>query len=95
MASSDAQAIRSRGHGDAKTLQERILAEAIRDGERQVHNAEGQLQFGRAAARETLRLELIAKALDIARESASRLGDDVGRRLTGDVVESLERGGGN
>jgi len=95
VASSDAQAIRSRGHGDAKTLQERILAEAIRDGERQVHNAEGQLQFGRAAARETLRLELIAKALDIARESASRLGDDVDRRLTGDVVESLERGGGN
>ena len=69
--------------------------DAIRDGERQFHNAEGQLQFGRAAARETLRLELIAKALDIARESASRLGDDVDRRLTGDVVESLERGGGN
>jgi len=95
VAASEAQAIRSRGHGDAKELQERILADAIREGERLVHNAEGELERGRRAARETLRLELIAKALEIARESAARLGDDANRRLVGDVVETLERGGKN
>jgi len=95
VASSDAQAIRSRGHGDAKALQERVLADAIREGERLVRNAEGELERGRRAARETLRLELIAKALEIARESAARLGDDTNRRLVGDVVETLEREGKN
>ena len=95
VAASEAQAIRSRGHGDAKALQERVLADAIREGERLVRNAEGELERGRRAARETLRLELIAKALEIARESAARLGDDANRRLVGDVVETLEREGKN
>jgi F0F1-type ATP synthase membrane subunit b/b' len=92
-ATAEAQSIRNRGAGDAQALRERILADAKREGERQVRNAEGELERGRLAAREALRAELIAKALEIARESASRLSEDTNRRLVGDVVETLERGG--
>lgn len=93
VATSEAQSIRNRGNGDAQALRERILADAKREGERQVRNAEGELERSRLAAREVLRAELIAKALEIARDSASRLSEDTNRRLVGDVVDTLERGG--
>ncbi len=93
VATSEAQSIRSRGTSDAQALHDRIVGDAQREGERQVRNAEGELERGRRAARETLRTELIAKALEIARESASRLDEGTNRRLVGDVVETLEKGG--
>jgi F0F1-type ATP synthase membrane subunit b/b' len=93
-ATAESASIRTRGASDAQALRERIVAGAKREGERQVHNADGELERGRLAARDTLRLELIDKALEIARSSASKLGDDTNRRLVGDVVETLERGGG-
>jgi F0F1-type ATP synthase membrane subunit b/b' len=92
-ATSEAQAIRSRGERDAQALSERVLAEAKAEGERQVRNAGGELERSRSAAREALRAELIAKALEIARASAANIDENTNRRLIGDVVETLERGG--
>ncbi len=87
----EVDAIAARAARDAAAIHERILTEAKAEGERLVRNAEGELDRGRIAARETLRAELVAKALEIARGGARSLGDDVSRRLVGEVVDSLER----
>jgi F0F1-type ATP synthase membrane subunit b/b' len=88
----EVEAIRSRAARDADQFRARVLAEAQAEGDRLVRNAGGELARGRYAARETLREELVAKALEIARTSASGLGPDANRHLVGEVVESLERG---
>ena len=92
VAGSDAAAIRARAERDAIRARERIVSDAAVEGDRVVRNAEGELGRGRLAARERLRDELLARALEIARESAKKLGAGPDRRLVGEVIDSLERG---
>jgi F-type H+-transporting ATPase subunit b len=94
-ADADVVAIRERAEGDAKRVHERILAEAQSEGQRVVRNAQGELERRRTAARERLRAELFERAIAIAREGAGRLDDSTNQRLVGEVVETIERGGGN
>jgi F0F1-type ATP synthase membrane subunit b/b' len=89
----EVDAIRARAVGDGAQYREHIVADAVSEGDRLVRNARGELARGRLAAREILRDELVAKALEIARGSARDLGPDTNRRLVGEAVESLERGG--
>jgi len=89
-AGDDAAAIRARSERDAALLQQRILGDASSEGERVVRNAEGELERSRLAARDRLREELLARALEIARESAKNLGSETDRRLMSDVISSLE-----
>jgi F0F1-type ATP synthase membrane subunit b/b' len=91
-AEGEVTAIRARAGHDSARLRERTVSEAAAEGERVVRNAEGELGRGRLAARERLRDELLARALEIARESAKKLGEGPDRRLMGEVIDSLERG---
>jgi len=92
IAGGDAAAILARAEHDAIRTRERIVSEAAVEGDRVVRNSEGELGRGLLAARERLRDELLARALEIARESAKKLGAGPDRRLVGEVIDSLERG---
>ena len=94
-ADGDVASIRKRAEDDARRVYERILAEARSEGQRVVRNAQGEMERRRTAARERLRAELFEKAIAIAREGAGRLDDATNERLVGEVVETIERGGGN
>jgi F0F1-type ATP synthase membrane subunit b/b' len=85
------EAIRERAVGDAERERQRIASDALAEGERVVRNAEGELDRARAGAREMLRHELLAKALQIARDAASRLDERENRRLVADVIDTVER----
>ena len=87
----DAEAIRARGAQYARHVREQITGDAASEGRRVIGNARGELERGRMAARSTLRTELLAKALEYARDTAGYLGDEVNRRLIGEVIDSLER----
>jgi len=93
VADADARAIRARAQADATRLHEAMLTEAEAEGERLVRNAEGELERGRAEARERLRGELLEKAMQIARDAASRLDEATDRRLVADAVDVAEKGG--
>jgi F0F1-type ATP synthase membrane subunit b/b' len=93
-ADADVVAIRERGAHDAGRLYQRIIDEARNEGQRTVRNAQGELERRRASARERLRADLFEKAIAIAREAAGRLDDATNQRLVGEVVETIERGGG-
>lgn len=90
-ADGDVASITERARHDAAALNERLVAESRAEGERLVRNAGGELDRGRLAAREKLREELVAKALEIARTSAANLDEKTNARLVGEVVDSLER----
>jgi len=90
-AAADAQGIRERVDRDAGRLRERIVGEATAEGERVMRNADGELGRARGAARDTLREELLAKALEIARESATRIDPETNARLVGGVIHTIER----
>ncbi|MFY9779791.1 MAG: hypothetical protein WAJ85_04685 [Candidatus Baltobacteraceae bacterium] len=94
-ADGDVLAIRERAQLDARRVYERIVEEARSEGQRVVRNAQGEMERRRTAARERLRAELFEKAIAIAREGAGRLDDATNERLVGEVVESIERGGGS
>ncbi|MGP6155944.1 MAG: hypothetical protein ACLPYS_00140 [Vulcanimicrobiaceae bacterium] len=94
-ADGDVAAIHQRAEVDARRVYERIVAEARSEGQRVVRNAGGEMERRRTAARERLRAELFEKAIAIAREGAGRLDDATNERLVGEVVETIERGGGN
>jgi F-type H+-transporting ATPase subunit b len=93
LADADARAIRARAQADATRLHEAMLAEAAAEGERLVRHAEGELERGRAEAREQLRSELLQHAMQIARDAASRLDEATDRRLVADAVDVAEKGG--
>jgi len=92
-ADGDVRSIEQRASADAARLHDKLLADARSEGERLMHGAEGELERARAAARESLRTELLERAMQIAREHATRLDDGINRRLVGDAVDSAERGG--
>ena len=92
----DAQLISQRAADQAKHESETTIAEANEAGERVLRNARGELDRARAAAREQLREELAAKALDLARTQAeSRVDGGVNARLVDRFVASLEHGARN
>lgn len=92
----DAQLIEQRASDQANHEAEVTIAEANEAGERTLRNAQGELGRARAAAREQLREELAAKALDLARsEAESRVDGSVNARLVDAFVASLEHGAAN
>ncbi len=92
----DAQLIAQRAANQAKHESDAMIAEANEAGERALRNAAGELQRARAAAREQLREELAAKALELARrEAETRVDGGVNARLVDRFVASLEHGARN
>lgn len=92
----DAQLITGRAADQAKHESETTIAEASEAGERALRSAQGELERARAAAREQLREELAAKALDVARlEAETRVDGGVNARLVDEFVASLENGARN
>lgn len=92
----DANLIHERASNQAKHEAEAIVTEANAAGERTLRNAQGELERARIAAREQLREELAAKALELARrEAETRVDGGVNARLVDGFVASLEHGARN
>jgi F0F1-type ATP synthase membrane subunit b/b' len=92
-AGSDAQMIRERIEAAAARDRAKTLAEAQAEAERIVHNAQGELERARMAARDRLRIEFIEKALAKARADAPRrVTDTVNEQLVNATVDDLARG---
>jgi F0F1-type ATP synthase membrane subunit b/b' len=90
----DALAILARAETDARHEHDSIIADARREGLRLVQNARGELDRGRIAGREGLRIEFVEKALNRARELASQqLTPDADTRLVNKTVDELTAGG--
>lgn len=90
-AEADARAITARADTEAARVRDKILFDAKTEGERLQRYAAGDLERARAAAREQLRSDLIEKAMQIARDAASRLDDSTNRRLVVEAVETAEK----
>jgi F0F1-type ATP synthase membrane subunit b/b' len=89
----DAAEIRSRLMEQIERTRAQLKAEAQADGERLVHNAEGELDRARLAARDRLRIEFIQRALAKARrDAAGRVSDATNERLVARTVDDLVRG---
>lgn len=92
----DAELIRERAREQAQREADALVADAKATGERALRNAQGELERARAAARERLREELAARALDLARQEAhQRVDGAANARLVQAFVSSLERGSNN
>lgn len=92
----DAHLIHERASNQAKHEGDVIVTEANEAGERMLRNAQGELERARTAAREQLREELAAKALDLARrEAENRVDGGVNARLVDQFVTSIEHGARN
>jgi F0F1-type ATP synthase membrane subunit b/b' len=91
----DAQAILARAETDARHEHETIVADARREGVRLVQNARGELERGRIAGRDKLRIEFIEQALNRARELAGQQLSDAGNaRLVNKTVDDMTVGTG-
>ena len=89
-ATSEGLLIRERGLADAQREHDRIIEEARHEGTRLLVNARGELERGRLAARDRLRIELIEKALGRARAIATeRLDPATNARLVARTVDEL------
>jgi F0F1-type ATP synthase membrane subunit b/b' len=91
----DALAIAARAEADARHEHETIIADARREGLRLIHNARGELDRGRIAGRDKLRIEFIEQALNRARELAGQHLSEAGdTRLVTKTVDDLTAGAG-
>ena len=91
----DAQAIATRAEADARHEHDSIIAAARREGLRLIQNARGELERGRMAGRDKLRIEFIEKALNRARELAAQsLSDAANAKLVSQTVDDLTIGTG-
>jgi F0F1-type ATP synthase membrane subunit b/b' len=89
----EAEAIALRAQGDAQREADAIVDDARREGTRLVQTAQGELERGRIAARDQLRIEFIEKALLRARElAAAQVTDSVNARLVNKTVDDLSSG---
>ena len=89
----DATEIESRGQAMAVRERAAALDAARHEAERLVHNAEGELERARLAARDRLRIEIIEHALRQARAQApSRVDAATHRALIDETVRDLVRG---
>ena len=92
-AARDAIAIHTRAETDARHEHEQILTDARREGLRLLQNARGELDRGRIAAKDKLRIELIEKALNRARVLASEQLSDAGNaRLVTKTFDDVTAG---
>jgi F0F1-type ATP synthase membrane subunit b/b' len=89
-ADDEVRAIGERAARDAAHERARIVGEAKAEGERVVRNAEGELGRARGAARERLRDELVERALQIARDAASRVDDGTNARVVSGVMDRID-----
>ncbi len=84
----DALAIAARAETDARHEHEAIIADARREGLRLIQNARGELDRGRIAGRDKLRIEFIEEALNRARKLAAQQLSDAGNaRLVAKTVD--------
>jgi F0F1-type ATP synthase membrane subunit b/b' len=91
----DVQAILARAETDARHEHETILADARREGLRLVHNARSELDRGRIAGRDKLRIEFIEQALNRARAlAAEQLSHADDAKLVAKTVDDLTIGTG-
>ena len=91
----DAQAILARAETDARHEHDTIVEDARREGLRLVHNARGELDRGRIAGRDKLRVEFIEQALNRARAlAAEQLSDAGNAKLVNKTVDDLTIGTG-
>jgi F0F1-type ATP synthase membrane subunit b/b' len=92
-ASRDALAIHARSETDARHEHEQILTDARREGLRLLQNARGELDRGRIAAKDKLRIELIEKALNRARVLATeQLSDESNAKLVTKTFDNVTAG---
>jgi F-type H+-transporting ATPase subunit b len=92
-AARDAIAIYARSETDARHEHEQILTDARREGLRLLQNARGELDRGRIAAKDKLRIELIEKALNRARVIATeQLSDDINALLVKKTFDDVASG---
>jgi len=92
----DAALIAQRANEQAARESETTIADARENGDRTLRSALGELDRARAAARETLRAELLERALEEARKSAAaRVDAGTNTQLVNRFVSSLESGGSN
>ncbi|HUY41656.1 MAG TPA: hypothetical protein VMV82_08845 [Candidatus Dormibacteraeota bacterium] len=90
-ATRDAELIRRRADGQAVREREVVVAEATVACERVLHNAAGELERAREAARLRLRDEILARALAQARDQAQRSIDGAANaRLVERFLVTLE-----
>jgi F-type H+-transporting ATPase subunit b len=90
----DANAIRERAAAQGIAEHAQTVQEAREAGERAIRNAEGELGRARAAARAKYRVELLDRALVVAREQASaRVDESMNNRLVSRFVSTLENRG--
>jgi len=90
----DAVLIARRAAERAEHERQQVLKEATDAGERAVADADRELDRARAAARAKVRDDLVALALQIAREDASkRIGADLDAKFVENFAGSLEGGG--
>ncbi len=86
----DADAMIERVKERARHEYDAVVSEAKDAGERTVRNADGELGRARAAAQTRLRIDLAAKALDIAKRSAAhRVDDATNARLVQEFLGAL------
>jgi F0F1-type ATP synthase membrane subunit b/b' len=91
----DALAIAARAQDDARHERETIIAAARRDGLHLIANARGELDRGRIAGRDKLRIEFIEQALNRARVlAAEHLSDAGNAELVAKTVDDLTVGTG-
>jgi F-type H+-transporting ATPase subunit b len=94
-ADEDAVEIRARIAVVETREREKFLADARHEGERLIVNAQGELERARLAARDRLRIEMIEKALVVARaEAARRVDGATEERLVRTTLDDLTRGRG-
>jgi F0F1-type ATP synthase membrane subunit b/b' len=89
----DVLAIAARAETDARHEHETIITDARREGLRLLQNARGELDRGRIAGKDKLRIELIEKALNRAREIAQQqLSDDGNAQLVAKTFSDVTAG---
>lgn len=90
----DADLIAQRANAQAEHERQATIADANEAGERVLDDARKELGRARAAAAVRLRSELVAQALQVAREDATRrVGAAVDARVIDRFIGSLERVG--
>lgn len=90
-AAHDAELIRARAQRHAERERNALVAETHLEGQRTVHNAEGELERLRDSARLRLRGEIVARALSVARGEAQRRIDGAANaRIVEHFLASLE-----
>jgi len=93
VAEEQARSIAARAQADAARITAKITSDAAAEGDRVVKNAEGELERSRAAARDSLRADLLEKAIAIARGSAANLDSATDKQLVDEAVATADKGG--